>query len=243
MSRRDGAGRARTGFTLIEVMVGLGLIALLLGSIMSLVAELGRHRAFITAGWHSGRGVDALLDRMERDLSMVIAGDPQLGPGIQGTSDSLSLLTRSTWIDHAGTKEMSGAEHVDLKQVNYRPGSARAKSRDGPAGTDDQPSAPRMGGMSVEESPVWPTLRSAEAPDRSGNIADSDVVIRFRYLVGREWVDQVDSLKSRRLPRAVEVSAWIGSSPVSGLEDRAEPDRTRTIAIPDGEGGRTGAPE
>ncbi|MBM4108611.1 MAG: prepilin-type N-terminal cleavage/methylation domain-containing protein [Phycisphaerae bacterium] len=103
-------------------------------------------------------------------------------------------------------------------------------------------------------------------PDGSGAPSPAPMVVgvealRFRFAVGRSWGDRFNSVESRGLPLAVEVSLWLaapsqwdrpqGGAPASDSPDPeappdalAEPaeaptferpaDRVRVIPIPDG---------
>lgn len=204
-------------FTIMEVLVGLALTALLLGAVVSLVAELGRQRTLITANWRAGRGADVVMDRLERDIAFAIVGDRQRGAGIRGTADSLTLLTRGVWVVTDGEGgSVPSPSHADLTRVEYRQASG-------------------SGGVEVRES----LLGSAET-ERSGNIVDAAMAMRFRYLDGGDWKSEFDSLRRGRLPLAIEVTLWnVASAPNSDAASsgpEALPTRVRVIAIPDAKG-------
>ena len=210
--------RGAYAFTIMEVLVGLALTALLLGAVVSLVAELGRQRTLITANWRSSRGADAVLDRLERDIAFAIVGDNQRGAGVRGSEDSLTLLSRGVWVGTGpDLASLPAPEYGDLTRIEYR----------------SAPSGSSGGGVAVSES-----LVAASAPQRSGTIADS-VSLHFRYFDRGTWLTEFDSLRRGRLPMAIEVTIWDGATAGEAAAERsgaapvAMPARVRVIAIPD----------
>ena len=205
------------GFTLVEVLLALALVAILVAAMFALISELGERRRVIGDDWRRWRGTDVLFDGLERDLACVIAGDPSLGAGLKGNESSLTLLTRGVWIDAEATSGESQARHRDLTRVSYGPGNA--------------------GDWPCRRTEVLRGTTPDRARERSGSLAQGVEEIRFRYLDGPEWHDSFDSLASGRLPLAVEITVWFTrpSAPSSAIgEASPAPDRTRVIAIPDG---------
>ena len=92
----------RRGFTLIEVLIAVSLLALLTGAMFSFLVNLGRTRDRALAVSRVESGATLFLDRLEDDLNACIAGDARLGPGIRGTADSVEVLRRLVTVDAGG---------------------------------------------------------------------------------------------------------------------------------------------
>jgi len=79
--------------------------------------------------------------------------------------------------------------------------------------------------------------------DVSAHELGRGVLTRFRYHDGDAWRTSYDSVQSRRLPSAVEISVWFRSSkpelsePSESEYPQREPDRRRVLAIADAKGG------
>mgnify|MGYP002783738535 CR=1 FL=1 len=223
----------RRAFTLLEVLVALGLMAMLAGSLWAFMDNLGRTRRVSMAEAREQRSLTLLMDRLEDDLTGAIAGDSSMGAGILGTSTSLSLISRGVGIPLSaeGGVESTKAMLSDLRTTRYR--------FDRGSGTIRASRAHGAGGGGGGEEPA----------------AEGVALVRFRYFDGREWRTEFDSLKAGTLPVAMEVSIWqTRGGPVWGedqvmpeseggvseaLED-AEParpaDRVRLLVVPDGPG-------
>ncbi len=97
------------GFTLLEVMVSLSLIALLTGAVMSFLWTLSARQAALGRASAEAQAADTLFDRIEGDLLGGIAGDPRLGAGIDGTATRLRLLTRGVDLADGGVGDLQEA--------------------------------------------------------------------------------------------------------------------------------------
>jgi prepilin-type N-terminal cleavage/methylation domain-containing protein len=228
----------RRGFSLLEVLVAVGLLALLSALVYSFMWELFDRRTRALAVSERTQVATILFDRLEHDLMTVLAsaGDQA---GLIGDEGGLTIFTRGVLI------APGASPRSDLQRTAIRFDGARGVleiRRDGNPGEGET-----RGGGGDE------------------GIAGVVRAVRFRYHDGSAWTGSFES--GRGLPAAVEVSIWFGRSepgpderptdrdefPVGGEdplfvpdpgfepgpEDRAAPppppaDRVRVIAIPDG---------
>ncbi len=221
----------RRGFTLLEVLVALGLMAMLAGSLWAFMDNLGQTRRVSMAEAREQRSLTLLMDRLEDDLTGAIAGDASMGAGIAGSSSALAVISRGVGIPLSaeGGVEATRAMLTDLRTTRYRfdrgSGTIRASRVHG------------AGGGGGGEEPA----------------AEGVGLLRLRYFDGREWLTEFDSLKAGTLPVAIEVSIWqTRGGPVWGEDqmsmegeagagesmDETEPtrpaDRVRLLVVPDG---------
>lgn len=214
--------RARGAFTLIEVVLALGLIIVLLGSMMTFVWDLADRRTTLSRAARDVQAGGAIIERIEADLLSGLAGDDGVGAGVKGTETNLRLLTRGVWMGGGGEPAV-GAD-VQGSEYKFDPLSGHLTGR------------------------RW----SHRDPGGGGELVSDRVErIRFRYFDGREWRSEFDSLKEGSLPVAIEVAVWFtalknetapgmtGDLSDTGKEWSTskkwpEPDRLRVIIVPDG---------
>lgn len=186
----------RRGMTLFEAIISLGLAVALLGAAFFFLANLldSRERAREHARRHAS--ATALLDRLESDLVMAVAGDAALGGGVTGDSTSLRILTRGVLL----RLDDSRATLSDLVRHEYRFNPATRRIDATRAGAR----AGTGGGAAITHT-------------FEGEVAR----LRYRYYDGSGWSDAFDSLAQGGLPVAIEVSIWYPLPPgaESGVED------------------------
>lgn len=220
--RRDRA------FTLLELLVSIGLIALLVVAMATFLADALRVRARVGTSIERAVSADAALSEIERALETCVVDDPILGVGVRGSSDSIEVLRAgmSAWRLGVGDAERAfepiellrvsfdaAAKRVTLARGDDQPvtlpgeiGRARFRYHDGERWSDsfDSVAAGRLP-VAVEVA-VWfvqPDAGAPEIPDAGEAAPERD----------------------RGLDRAVEAG-----------EDEAvvdPPDRRRVIAVPD----------
>ncbi|MFN0132317.1 MAG: prepilin-type N-terminal cleavage/methylation domain-containing protein [Phycisphaerales bacterium] len=170
----------RRGYTLMEVLLAIGLIAMLAGAANAFFWQLLGARSRLVGSAQGEAAIAALLNRLEDDLTSAIAGDAKLGAGIRGDAGSIRVLSRGRWLD-AG----ANVAPTDLVSAEYsfseEAGELRARR--------------------------WAVLVATSEPALE-TVAVDVRMIRFRYFDGREWRDSFDS--TRELPAAIEVSVWLG---------------------------------
>ena len=242
--------RATRGFTLIEVLVAVGILLALAVAMGRFVVDLLASRDRLEQAMSRQREADAVLLAIERALATTVVEDAILGVGVRGAAESLEVVARGVpaWrLGDAATRTLALA---DRERLVLRGGF----------------------GAGAPASLVRGEGRGAS----SGSIP---AVIRFRYHDGDAWLDQFDSVVRGALPRAIEVSLWwvredeaLGevdllveagedgmpdAGEAESIEDRGEttgagveredlggpsrpPDRVRVIPIPDAGGSPAG---
>ncbi|MBL9032225.1 MAG: prepilin-type N-terminal cleavage/methylation domain-containing protein [Phycisphaerae bacterium] len=255
----------RRAYTLIEVLLALGLIAMLSGAAYTFFWQLLGARTRLVGDARTHAAVASLFQRLEDDLTGAIAGDPRLGAGIRGTPTDLRILSRGRWLD-AGGAGASGAAGTDGTE-----GGALAPADAGRGGVAPTDLIASEYAFSPEANELrarrWPITASAPEPPALEPVAGDVRALRFRYFDGREWRDEFDSASAKDLPAAIEVSVWLGPPlpaddrqpasvsrqtppPTRGEQpdDRrrprardaderlGSPDRVRVIVVPDGPG-------
>lgn len=230
----------RRGFSLLEVLVAIGLLGLLSALVYSLMWELFDRKARTLTLSERTQVSTMLIDRLERDLMTAIAsaGDQA---GLRGDEGGLTIFHRGVLIA-PGVSPMA-----DRQRTAIRFDAARGVLM---IRRDDDSGDGGAGGSAGDDG-----------------IAGVVRAVRFRYHDGSIWAGSFDS--GRGLPAAVEVSIWYGRAepgaggpdPIdedfedpdadlfaetepgfqpgsNGLASRPTPaspaDRVRVIAIPDG---------
>jgi prepilin-type N-terminal cleavage/methylation domain-containing protein len=241
----------RRGFSLIELLVAIGLIIAMLGALFAFTWDVLATRQQIVAWTARQRSATVIIEHVERDLMTCVAGDTSDGAGVRGDNESLSVLARQVPAARAARRGRPGAGSplADIERTTY---------------------AFSGGALSVERGGVERGGADRQREVLAGSIAK----VRFRYHDGSSWKDSFDSLRADALPRAVEVAIWFNAwpgdataqelrdeeafqdallerstfDPRGGFDERAavngddiareepRPDRVRVIAIPDAGG-------
>ncbi len=248
--RRSRRPVARRAFTLLEVMIAIGLVGALVGSLFAFFFDIISWRARSIDLASRQLAATTLIERVETDLMTCLAGERAFGAGIEGDTTRLRILSRGVAASLAGRGVDDPAVFGDLQEAEYRfNGELRrieARRRVEGDGAGAEPAFAAIGG----------TVHK----------------VRFRFHDGTAWRDSFDSLSAGRLPTAVEVAVWFkpwpgDDAPPSGEEaeeapferltfnaaagfderayaelsdldlfDEPMPDRVRVIAVPDAAG-------
>lgn len=203
----------RRGFTLVEVIVAIGLLAGLAAAVSSFVWMLTVTRRGVETTADEELVLSSLMDQIESDLASVVAGGKASGAGVVGGSDSLRLTTRRLGIptDPAGGETESRGQLSDLRAAEYVASGGRVVVK-----------------------------RRIGAGGQGGDLGEASAAmgaVRFRYFDGKLWAPQFDSGSSGGLPVAVEVKVWRATGgAVEFVDERASriADRIRVISVPDG---------
>lgn len=176
----------RRGFTLIEVMLCLGLITVLIASMTAFLFEIADSRRTIMHAARDLEAAETVIERLEHDLLTGLAGGPGMGAGIRGSSTSLTVLTRG----------------IDLPiGASIDPGDLQGSEFSFQlAGNSTRLTATRL-----------TSVTTGAASGAAETISDRFERVRFRYFDGKTWRNDFDSLKEQKLPVAIEVSIWITS--------------------------------
>ncbi|HYE01752.1 MAG TPA: hypothetical protein VD963_00815 [Phycisphaerales bacterium] len=221
MTRPGGPRAPRPGFTVVEVMLALALMFLVVGGVLGFLGNVQLRRAGVSRLAGELEGSLALVDRLESDLAVCVAGDERHGPGIRGDATSIDLLTRAVWLGAGRRAELEVGGDLQRSTLRFDAGAGR---------------------VTLERADGAGPLTPAET------LADGLARVRFRYYDGAEWAETFDSGAHGGLPVAIEVGLWYGppgSAPIPGAapsvaESAAPraalraPDRLRVIVVPDG---------
>lgn len=216
MRGRRRGHRAR-GFTLVEVLLAIALIIVIVSMAGILLITVADARDELERYTLKQAATDALIAQVEADLVAAVAGDGSGAAGVEGTAQTLKVLTRGRWLGGAG----AGASDLTRTEASFGGDRVKLTRRALALGT----LAPVGEGLSGEVEGV----RRAE----------------FWYYDGKAWRREFNSAKDGGLPAAVEVRLWFGAPPSEGEERVSSavdgdarvdtpPDRRVVIAIPDG---------
>ena len=191
--------RSRPGFTLIEVLLAIGLLLALVGSMFAFLRGLvtARERALEFAATQLGASV--LIDRLESDLMYALVGDSRSGAGVAGDESGIRVLSRAVNAQLADRGLADARVLGDLQRSEYRFRASEQLVEARRFNVD-------LSGGRGER--FWPVAHIAK--------------IRFRYHDGTIWRDSFDSLAAGRLPQAIEVGIWFDPWPGEEAEDEPE---------------------
>jgi type II secretory pathway component PulJ len=210
--------RSRRCFTLLEVLLALGLIATLSGGIFAFLWNVMERRDALLSSVADAQSAGSLLELLEADIACVVAGDAAAGAGIRGDAHTLRLLSRRVWAPGAYEERTASMGDLQGTEYSYQPGS---------------------GMLSVQR---WPAA-GAGPGGGADVICERLEAFRLRYFDGHAWMESFDSLQQGGLPVALEVAVWFGQAgglPAAEGDDepapipQRAPDRFRIICIPDG---------
>jgi general secretion pathway protein J len=221
--RLRSADSAHSGFTLIEVVVAIGLLAVVMTIVYSAFArsiDVTRETAEVT---ERVRQVQVITERLVDELSaaywsnkpMVPASSDTEGRGsfvgtTEAAMDSEVRLDRLVWTTFAHRRYVADRPEADVSEVTYR-------VEVGPDSTE---------GRLVRDERIN-VFADAGWAMQSDDLADGVSEFRLRYLIKGEWVDEWDASQRLRLPDAVEVTVALAG------KGNAPPERMRTIvALP-----------
>jgi prepilin-type N-terminal cleavage/methylation domain-containing protein len=191
----------RRAFTLLELLVSIGIIAALVGSMFGYLLNIQSSRDRLLERGKTSHAMTVLIDRLESRLATALVGDSKFGSGLKGDAVSIAILSRGVLASGGVDTPSLAAILADLQRTEVR-FDERGRS------------------VQVRESPV-----GTESAD--GELETMDAIVhrlRFRYHDGREWVDEFDSMQAGRLPTAVEVAIWLRPLPGEPVEAPEETD-------------------
>jgi prepilin-type N-terminal cleavage/methylation domain-containing protein len=204
------SARAR-GFTLLEMLIALGLIVALFGSMVFFLLDLLAMRTRTRRAVEQQFAATTLIDRIEADLMSCITADAQGGAGVHGDAHSITILSRNVPVQLAAA---------------VRAGSAMVMADLTECVSSFDPSGGEV------------TIARRVVGDQSGSADDGPFAlegelgeVRFRYHDGRAWRDSFDSLAANRLPAAVEVAIWFHRPQPLALEDPATDETPTDVAM------------
>jgi len=242
----------RTGFTLLEVLLALGLLVLLAGGLFGFASNLIERRDALAIATSDRRAAGILIDRLESDVLSVLAGSATIGSGIRGEQTSLTLLSRGVGFDEdAGLGDLQGTRirfdaksgTLSLERWSGAGGSGESEvlsdrvrrlrfryftGRSWAASFDSASS-----GLPVAiEVAIWFAPPSAPRPTRASAPFDQAASAQAASIRGdAEGLPAFDADEFLDGPEGVPDDEGFGSAPE---EDPGPPDRFRVIVVPDG---------
>jgi len=84
----------RRGFTLVEVLLAVSLVAALSGGIFGFLWRLEAQRARLERISDASTGATLLIEQVERRLATVFVGDEAQGAGLTGSKDGFRVISR-----------------------------------------------------------------------------------------------------------------------------------------------------
>ena len=104
-------------FTLLEVLLAIGLIGILSGSLFTFLWQVSAQKTAVTQRAMDDQSADAVIERLETALTGTIAADSSGAAGVLGTSTSLKVLSRGV--------------ALPIKPTRGRPKAASPRTRPG----------------------------------------------------------------------------------------------------------------
>lgn len=215
----------RRAFTLLEVLVAIGLIGLLAGALAIFVDDLAGTRAFVNRATERARGADALFGAVESALQTAVADGGALGAGVTGTGDALRILSSRTDAAGADARSSASAAFAPLCGTDVRGDSDGVSI--GRAGRFTRLPAPiRAVGFRYFDGVEWRTeFDSIEAGQLPVLV---EVAVWFRGAG-----EQVSSSAGEAGRDEGEATLQVQPDAERFAAEQPPPDRVRVIAVPD----------
>lgn len=221
------ARRPARAMTLLEVVIAIGLIAFLLGSLLTFFWQTLEIRKVAGASAARTRLVKQVLDRISGELQAAVAPDGFQVAGLQtftGDRRSITFLSHpmpddeSYRIYRAG--ELPAAPHGDLREVTYR------LWIDPDNKTDD--GDPIVGGIVRSEQPaITPAVAIEQlSEDEAARYIRHDLwsyeigYLEFRYFDGVSWSTTWHVTQGNPLPHLVQITIGFDSIKQADLDDQ-----------------------
>jgi prepilin-type N-terminal cleavage/methylation domain-containing protein len=234
----------RQGFTLVEILLALGLVAILCGMMFGLYRSCADSRTVVRKELEELRIIRTVMNQIARDLSSAVALK-QLNIGMDGSPDAaewvcVGLPARRAWAEAALGEERPTPE-ADLRMIGYRlrldettgeplvVGIERTLER---LVTGESTSRPSRGDGGMGESAYEAATRKQEEEAKEEGeeteeerietklLTESVRYLRLRYFNGTEWLNEWEDTAS--VPLAVEISLGFKQAPAAFLESEEE---------------------
>ncbi len=189
MSRRHiGAGRAPRGFTLIEMMLAIGVLALILAMLASSFNAIAHSKVHAEGRLMVDREGRALLWQLSKEVRNVVqtpyapSNVALFGNGHMGNGLPIDTITMSTF-SGGHRRALIGMMPETIVTYNLTP-------------NPDQP------GWYLLQRSQQSGLLTSTAARQSMVLADNVLSLHFRYFDGQKWAESWDSSS---MPRGVQL--------------------------------------
>lgn len=189
---------SRRSFTLLEVLVALGLAAALLSTVFSFYFNVLNTRSRLLDRSEQFRAATTFIDRIEADLLVCVAGSQQLNAGVVGDSTSLTIAARSVAASLAERGLLDPAVYSDLQITEY------------------------MFDQSAGRIELSRRTAHDDETETSEMLTDNVARVRLRYYDGTRWSDSWNSITANVLPHAVEIAIWFDTNEPDTEDDTSE---------------------
>lgn len=222
--------RSARGFTLLELLVSIGLVALLVAAMAAFLNDALRIRARIGDSIERGVTADAAIDEIERALQTCVVDDGALGVGVRGSATQLDILHAGLAAWRLGSADAERAfAPLERLTVSFDEGGQRLMLSRG-----DAPLSPLPGEIGRVRFRYHDGTRWASSFD-SGDAERLPLAVEVSI-----WFRAADDAEpAAPAPDADTSTEEIGAAASDDSETETEdergpaPDRRRVIAIPD----------
>ena len=108
----------RRGFTLLEVMVGLAIIAALVGALSGFLVQLSDARARLTTTVERVECADAVFSLVDRALATAVVADPQFGAGVGGNESTLRVVRSGVGLGQGDAPLFADRERCEVRMLD-----------------------------------------------------------------------------------------------------------------------------
>lgn len=108
-------GAPKRGFTLLEVMVGLAIIAALVGALSGFLINLNDARARLTTTVERVECADAVFALVDRALATAVVVDPQFGAGVGGNESTLRVVRSGVGLGQGDAPLLDDRERCEVR--------------------------------------------------------------------------------------------------------------------------------
>ena len=106
---------SKRGFTLLEVMVGLAIIAALVGALSGFLINLSDARARLTTTVERVECADAVFALVDRALATAVVVDPQFGAGVGGNESTLRIVRSGVGLGQGDAPLFADRERCEVR--------------------------------------------------------------------------------------------------------------------------------
>lgn len=107
----------RRGFTLLEVIVGLAIIAALVGALSGFLVQLSDARARLTTTVERVECADAVFSLVDRALATAVVADPQFGAGVGGNESTLRIVRSGVGLGQGDAPLFADRERCEVRML------------------------------------------------------------------------------------------------------------------------------